>query len=267
MTFRVQLEMYRGPLDLLLYLVRKHEVEIRDLPVAPITEQYLEYIALLEQLDVNEVGDFIEVAALLIEMKSRHVLPVVETEDEVYSDPREQLVERLLEYKKYKDVASMLEERSLAWQQAYPRMSNDLPTREVDQTTQPIRGVELWDLVSALGRVLKDDQVEEDTNIIYDDVPIQEHMRTIYDRICNEGRIGITETLQAGMRKSTVIGIVLAVLELVRHHSVEAQQEEHGGEIWVLPGPNFSNTLDLANQDVTVASENPGPASQQASAG
>lgn len=249
MPFRADVEQYRGPMDLLLYLVRKHEVEIRDLPIASITQQYLEYIAVLEQIDVNAVGDFIEVASLLIEIKSRSVLPVVEAEEETYEDPREQLVERLLEYKKYKDVASMLEERSVDWQQSFARLANDLPPRDVDPVKRPIREVELWDLVSALGRVLRDESVNDDENIIFDDIPIQTHMRMIYERIQRQGRLGITETLKAGMLKSTVIGIFLAVLELARHHSVETEQEEGLGEIWVKPGPNFSRTLEFAATD------------------
>jgi segregation and condensation protein A len=246
MAFRANVELYRGPMDLLLYLVRKHEVEICDLPIATIAQQYLEHLTDLEQVDVNSVGDFIEIASLLIEIKSRSVLPVTEADDETYDDPREQLVSRLLEYKKYKDVASMLEERSLDWQQSFARLENDLPPRKVDPVNQPIREVELWDLVSALGRVLRSDSIQEDTSIIYDDVPMQTHMKTIYERLCREGRIGITDTLRAGMSKATVIGIFLAVLELVRHHSVEAEQEDAHGEIWVRPGPNFANTLDLA---------------------
>ncbi len=247
MDFRVETETYRGPLDLLLYLVRQHEVGICDLPIARITQQYLDYLAIIEQIDVNAVGDFIEIASLLIEIKSRQVLPVVESEDEPLSDPREQLVSRLLEYKKYKDVASMLEERSQEWQQCFPRMANDLPSRQVDPVAQPIREVELWDLVSALGRVLRETDAPDATNVVYDDVPIQVHMRTIYDRICENGRIGITETLRSGMRKSVVIGVFLAVLELVRHHSVEAEQDDSMGEIWVKPGENFAYTLELAD--------------------
>ena len=116
MDFRVDLELFRGPLDLLLYLVRKHEVEIVDIPIAPIAEQFLEYLAVLEQLDVNAAGDFLDMASTLIEIKSRMVLPRGgEVEDEL-ADPREQLVERLLEYKKFKDAASMLDERGREWQ-------------------------------------------------------------------------------------------------------------------------------------------------------
>ena len=101
MSFRVDLEIYRGPLDLLLYLVRKHEVDIVDLPISTITEQFLEHLEVLEKLDVNAVGDFLEMASTLIEIKSRMVLPRTEEVDEPLEDPRQELVEKLLEYKKY----------------------------------------------------------------------------------------------------------------------------------------------------------------------
>src|SRR5687767_3138842 len=107
MDFRVQLDLFRGPLDLLLYLVRKHELDVCDLPIALVTEQYLAHLEVLEQLDVNDVGDFLEVASTLIEIKSQLVLPRADEKAEAWDDPRDQLVERLLEYKKYKDAASI----------------------------------------------------------------------------------------------------------------------------------------------------------------
>ena len=148
--FRVDLNVFRGPLDLLLYLVRKHEVEIVDIPIAAITDQYLEYLALIEQLDVNAVGDFLAVASLLIEIKSQQVLPRSDEVEGELEDPRQELVHRLLEYKKYRDAASVLEERSRGWQQHYPRLSTDLPRHDRDPADEPIQEVELWDLVSAL---------------------------------------------------------------------------------------------------------------------
>ena len=120
MDFRVDLNVFRGPLDLLLYLVRKHEVEIVDIPIAMITDQYLGYLAVLEQLDVNAVGDFLAMAAWLIEIKSQQVLPRSDEVQEELEDPRQELVRRLLEYKQYRDAASMLEECGRAWQQHYP---------------------------------------------------------------------------------------------------------------------------------------------------
>src|SRR4029079_4181367 len=130
MEFRVDLEAFRGPLDLLLYLVRKHEVEIVELPIAPITEQFLEYLAILEQIDVNAVGDFLEMASTLVEIKSRMVLPRGGEVDDELSDPRQQLVRRLLEYKKFKDAASMLDERGRAWQERFPRLADDLAAKK-----------------------------------------------------------------------------------------------------------------------------------------
>jgi segregation and condensation protein A len=256
MAFRVDLEIYRGPLDLLLYLVRKHELEIGSIPLATIAEQYLEHVAVLEKLDVNDVGDFLEIASLLIEMKSRSVLPRVEQPEEEWEDPRDQLVERLLEYKRYKDVASILEERSRQWQQSLPRLANDLPPRHVAPSEQPIHEVELWDLVSALGRIMRH-EAAEDTKILYDETPLQVHMQTIYKRLKGGGRLGITEILTAGMHKSAVIGLFLAVLELVRHHSVEAEQEDGDGEIWVRPGPNFDHTLEIGWGEDSPTSDRP----------
>ena len=119
MEFRVDLDTYRGPLDLLLYLVRKHEVDVMDIPIALITQQYLEYLEVLEALDVNAVGEFLEMASTLVEIKSRLVLPHGDEDEAPLEDPRNQLVEQLLEYKKYKDAASMLEERSRQWQKHY----------------------------------------------------------------------------------------------------------------------------------------------------
>ena len=155
MEFRVDLNIFRGPLDLLLYLVRKHEVEIVDIPISLITDQYLEYLEVIEQLDVDAVGDFLAVASMLIEIKSQQVLPRCDEVEEAVEDPREELVRRLLEYKAYRDAASVLDEQSRQWQQRYPRIGSDLPPRQRDLAEEPIREVELWDLVSAFGRIIR----------------------------------------------------------------------------------------------------------------
>src|SRR3990170_9031444 len=153
MRFSVNLDIFRGPLDLLLYLVRKHELEITDIPLARVIDQYLEYIAVLEQIDVDAVGDFLDVASTLIEIKSRMVLPSDEEVAEELEDPRRELVRRLLEFKQYRDAASMLDERSREWRERFPRMATDQLARPLEPHEQPIREVELWDLVSAFGRV------------------------------------------------------------------------------------------------------------------
>ena len=249
MDFRVDLHIFRGPLDLLLYLVRKHEVEIVDIPIAEITDQYLEHLAVLEQLDVNAVGDFLAVASTLIEIKSQQVLPHSDEVQDELQDPRHELVRRLLEYKKYRDAASMLEERSRIWQQHYPRQASDLPPREQNVADQPIQEVELWDLVSAFGRIIRDTEAAKPSNIVYDDTPIHVFMSRIHARLMERGRLAFRDLFTAGMHRSTLVGIFLAILELVRHHQVRVEQNTLFGEIWLLPNPNGSEPLDWSKVD------------------
>lgn len=249
MDFRVELEVFRGPLDLLLYLVRKHEVEIIDIPIAPITEQFLEHLAVLKELDVNAVGDFLDMASTLVEIKSRSVLPRGgEVEDEI-NDPRQELVQRLLEYKKFKDAASMLEERSRAWQQRFGRQASDRPEGRRDLSDEQVQEVELWDLVSAFGRIMRQTQTSRSSNIVYDDTPIHVYMARINERLVTQGRLRFRELFQPGLHKSALIGMFLAVLELVRHHRVRTDQSQLFGEIWVLPGPSSGAELDTSQVD------------------
>jgi segregation and condensation protein A len=249
MDFRVDLSVFRGPLDLLLYLVRKHEVEIVDIPIATITDQYLQYLSVLEQLDVSAVGDFLAVASLLIEIKSQQVLPRSDEVQEAWDDPRQELVQRLLEYKKYRDAASMLEERSRLWQQRYPRLESDLPERERNLAEQPIHEVELWDLVSAFGRIIRDTEAAKPSNIVYDDTPIHVFMTRIQARLMERGQLAFSELFEPGMHRSTLVGIFLAVLELVRDHRVRVNQNELFGEVWLLPDRECCEPLDLARVD------------------
>src|SRR3972149_4682398 len=193
MDFRVDLDIFRGPLDLLLYLVRKHEVEIVEIPIATITDQYLEYLAVIQELDVNGVGDFLALASTLIEIKSHQVLPRCDEVDDELEDPRKELVRQLLEYKKFRDAASMLEERSRWWQKRYPRQASDLPRREQDLAEQPIHEVELWDLVSAFGRIIRDTELAKPSNIVYDETPTRVYMARIHDRLQARGPLAFSE--------------------------------------------------------------------------
>jgi segregation and condensation protein A len=249
MDFRIDLDIFRGPLDLLLYLVRKHEVEITDIPIAEITEQYLQHLAVIEQLDCNAVGDFLSMASTLIEIKSQQVLPRADEVDDELEDPREELVRRLLEYKRYRDAASILEERSRQWQQRFGRQSNDLPPRRRNLAEEPIQEVELWDLVSAFGRVIRDSVSAQPSNIVYDDTPIHVYMERIYGRLQERGQLAFSDLFSPGMHKSQLVGIFLAVLELVRHAHVRLEQNELFGEIWLLPRGDGTGPLDLSAVD------------------
>ncbi len=233
MNFRVDTSVFRGPLDLLLYLVRKHEVDVLDIPIGMIADQFLTYVSVLEQIDVNAVGDFLEMASTLLEIKSRQVLPHEDEVEEAFEDPRKDLVKQLLEYRKFKEAASMLDERSRAWQERFPRLSNDAPEQKHDLADEPIREIELWDLVSAFGRIMRDRQRAVGTSIVYDDTPIHVFMERIQEVMHREGRVALGDLFRDQMHRSTLVGMFLAVLELVRHHSVNAEQSTLFGEIYL----------------------------------
>lgn len=227
--------MFAGPLDLLLYLVRKHELEALDIPIALVAEQYLEILAAIEQIDVDAVGDFLEVATQLMEIKSRMMLPRhEEIEEEPVDDPRHELVARLLEYKKYKEAAGLLEERARDWQLRYQRRADDLEDVPRNPADQPIQEVELWDLVSAFSRVMREKGAAKTTKIRYDDTPIDAYMARIEARIAAEGRLSFASLFEPGMHRSQMVGLFLALLELIRHHRAQVEQADLFGEIWVL---------------------------------
>lgn len=239
-AYRVELEVFAGPLDLLLYLVRRDEVDVVALPIARITEQFQGFLAVLEFIDIELAGDFIVMASTLVEIKSRLVLPrpPEETPDEApveTDDPRSELIARLLEYRKFKDAAAALEGRAAEWQERYPRLSDDRPTAEKDPAADRIREVELWDLVSALGRVLRHQHIEEETSIKYDDTPVAVYVDQISERVRREGLVKFTTLFEGESLRSRIVGLFLAVLELLRHHHFRAEQVEEYGEILIRP--------------------------------
>ena len=237
--YRVKLDSFSGPMDLLLYLVRRNEVDIVRLPIAKITAQFLQFLEVLQLLDLDLIGDFIVLASSLIEIKSRQVLP--RADDEVSEelvladDPCGELIQQLLEYKRYKDAATALEQQAAAWQERYPRLSDDRPTVGKDPSADSIKEVELWDLVSALSRVIQKKVVESTSSIRYDDTPISVYIDRIGARVRETGKVPFSEFFEGSNLRSKIVGIFLAVLELLRHHGFRAEQPFEYGEIFVLP--------------------------------
>ena len=248
--FRIQLDQYRGPIELLLYLVKKREVEVGTVSLQTIAEQYLAYLDTLEDVDIDQVGDFLEVASLLVEAKLHRVLPRTEIDETDFDkDPREDLVQRLLLYKEFKDVSLLLEEQSRKWQERYPRLAEDLPPRKIAIDKQPVEPVELWDLVSSYGRVLKQNTPRPDSTIILDETPVHIYMQRIRDQLIAENSLQLSQLMEPGMHKSSLVGIFLAILELVRHHHVETAQVGDHGEIRISLGNQFSQEAQIEETD------------------
>lgn len=246
--YRVQLELFSGPLDLLLYLVRRNEVDCTQLPISKIADQFQQFLGVLEFLDLDLIGDFLVMASTLMEIKSRDVLPqTAEEAPDAVAEPdvgHNELIARLLEYKKYKDAAHALEQRAAEWQQRYPRLHDDRPEAGRDHAADPIREVELWDLVSALSRVLQKKTVEQTRSIRYDETPISAYVEQIGERVRREQRVAFTDLFAGTNLRSKIIGLFLAVLELLRHHGFRAEQPVDYGEIFILPPAEKAEIAD-----------------------
>lgn len=255
--FRVDLPLYRGPVDLLLYLIRRQEVPVDQVEIAKVIDQYVEHLDVLESLDLTEVGEFVDVASVLIEIKSQSVLPKV-VEDDVADVPIEAsgtaLIEQLLQYKEIRDASAVLSEIGDRWQSRYARMSDDLPADRISPADQPIVDLQLWDLVSAFGRIMRESAGPPPTEVIYDDTPIHVYMQAIHRRLADEPQVPLVNLISGGMHKSALIGWFLATLELTRHHGAAVRQDIHG-DIVVVKTERYQEQLDVNEVDNYQASE------------
>ena len=229
--YRVHLDVYNGPMDLLLYLIRKEEVEVYDIPIARITEQYLEHLELIKALDVNLAGEFVVLAATLMEIKSRMLLPhPPPLEQDEGEDPRMELVRELLEYKKFRDAAEELKARAAEQQLKFPRLARAEPPTEGEPAV-PLKEVELWDVFAAFRKLMKETMGRLPQTIVYDDIPVSEFMHRLVERMGGESSVRFWELFEGRRDRMHVVGTFLALLELIRRRVVVAFQEEPFGEI------------------------------------
>ncbi len=232
MDYQVNLDVFRGPLDLLLYLVKRQEVDIYDIPIARLTEQFLEYLQVIETIDVERAGDFLVMAATLMEIKSRMLLPGDAQPAEEQADPRLELVRQLIEYKRYKDAANLLEMQAERQLVRVSRQPTEL-ARDVDPARQPLRQVELWDLVSAFGRLMRETLALQPQQIVADHTPIHVHMESILERLQAEPRVLFSALFTPPYSRSRLVGLFLAILELTRGQRIVAEQAELFGDMWI----------------------------------
>ncbi|MBI3407254.1 MAG: segregation/condensation protein A [Planctomycetes bacterium] len=230
--YTVELDSFRGPLDLLLFLVKRNEVDIFDIPIARITDQFLVFVNHLQTIDVEWAGEFLVMAATLMEIKSRMLLPRQEEEQSQDDDPRLELVKQLIEYKKYKEAAALLDEQAQRQMTRLPRLAEDTVV-SLDPARQPLRRVELWDLVSAFGRLMRETSALQPRQIIVDETPIQVHMDRILDLVAHRGRIAFSEVFIPPHTRGRLLGIFLAILELIKGKKLVAEQPEAFGNIWL----------------------------------
>jgi segregation and condensation protein A len=235
MSYTVALDAFHGPLDLLLYLVKRSEVDVLDVPVATVADQFLDYLRVMRELDLELAGDFLVMAATLMEIKSRALLPAEahEPADSDKPDPRAELVKQLIEYRRFKEAAAALEERAGLQGARVPRHEPPDATPAAGPVVKP---VELWDLVSAFARLVRETQASGGT-VAVDDTPQHVYEAQIRDRVAAEGRVRFRDVFTPPHHKARLIGIFLAVLELIRHHGLGLDQPDPAGDIWLVAHP------------------------------
>ena len=236
MDYKVELPTFRGPLDLLLFLVKHNEVDLSDIPIAIITEQFLAYINILQVIDVEAAGEFLVMAATLMEIKSRLLLPRADDELKEEDDPRLELVKQLIEYKKYKEAAALLEEHAERQMARLPRTPLEMPA-PLDLSLQPLRKVELWDLVSAFGRLMRETAALQPNQIVMDETPIQVHMERIVELLKQHERLSLTDIYTPPHTRGRLLGLFLATLELIKGLQISVEQPDSFGELWLRGTP------------------------------
>jgi len=235
--YRVNLDIFAGPLDLLLYLVRKEEVDIYDIPIAKITVQYLQYLEILKQLDIDLAGDFLVMAATLMEIKSAMLLPRADPEQmdaEESGDPRAELIRQLLEYKKFKDAANLLDAAAERHQERQGRPTNLIdrlapeaePEIDMDQ-------VSIWDLLEAFDAICKATGTQTYNGHIRDDTPIDLYQIEVLHRLQTEGPLTFDRIFDGKPNRLVMVGVFLAVLELIRGKLIWAEQAENTFQIYL----------------------------------
>jgi segregation and condensation protein A len=239
---QVNLETFRGPLDLLLFLVKRHEVDIFDIPISQITEQFLQYVRALEEIDVEAAGEFLVMAATLMEIKSRMLLPRDEVDSAPEEDPRFELVKQLEEYRRFKDAAALLESRAEEQVGRLPRMVPE--EHAAPGGPPPLRPLELWDLVSAFGRMMREAESLQSTPIIVDDTPQHVHIAQVAMRLQRDGRCTLRDLFTPPYSRSRLVGLFLALLEMMRRQRIRLEQSEMFGDILVALNDDYDPAAD-----------------------
>lgn len=233
MSYKIKLEIFEGPFDLLLYLIKKNELNVYDIPVAGILDQYLEYLELMRLLDLNIAGEFIVMAATLMQIKSKMLLPQeVNPLDEICeeeADPRAELVKRLLEYKQFKEAADVLRVKERARQDIFKRQ----PVFEDKESGESFFEASLFDLINAFSKALKDVPKELFYEVIKDEFTVEGKVHDLLHLFAATSRVKLSELFVKTRSKLEIIATFLAVLELIRLKEVLVVQKSVFAEIEV----------------------------------
>lgn len=239
--YRVKLDVFEGPLDLLLYLIERAEIDIYNIPIAYITEEYLAYLRNIELHDFYHAGNFLIMASTLMQIKARTLLPSPpepeEESGEEEEDPRWELVERLLEYKKVKEAAGLLREYEEEWSRFYSRSGGSFPDRESEALVDPVGDVTLWDLVQAFKSLMESLTPRlEVEGMPKEEQSLQDKMEEILANLAKKPRLYFSALFTGSAGRKSMVTCFLAILELIRRQKIKARQNTLFADIEIFRG-------------------------------
>lgn len=237
MSYKIKLELFEGPLDLLLYLVKKDHLNIYDIPISKVTEQYLAYIDMMKLLDLNIAGEFLVMAATLLQIKSKMLLPAEESAPEEEEDPRAELVKRLLEYEKFKEIAETLRQKEVSQQEVFKRPPAIIK-EQIPGEKEVYFEASIFDLINAFTQALKDIPKDLFYTVIKDEFTVEEKVHAILHLLLIEPAVKISDLFGKCKHKIEIIVTFLAILELIRMKEIAARQKDLFGEIEVVRNQN-----------------------------
>ena len=226
--FRAELDVFSGPLDLLLYLIKRDEVDVLDVPISQITDQYLQALRAMQLFSVNVAAEFTVMAATLMEVKSRSLLPESRLEEEAEEDPEGELVHRLLQYRNFKAAAALLGEMARAGAQTFTRgIGDEFPLALPLEPQIRLEDLNIWDLASAYAGVLRQTRMSEPIHIVYDEVPVAAYVEEVLRRLQESGgQVDFLSFFREKRSRPRIVGVFLALLELAMRRRISIRQHK-----------------------------------------
>lgn len=252
MVIQYKLDSFEGPLDLLLHLIDQNEVDIYNIPIKEITEQYLAYLDSLKEFDLEPTSEFLVMAAKLLAIKSQMLLPKpppVELDleyDYEEEDPREELVRKLIEYRKFKEIAEHLRGKEVQRSLIFTKEPVDLTYYENLENVNPVQGLHIADLIHAFGKALqKAVKTEQYARIRRDEISVQDRMSEVMDSLNNQGGKLLFSSLfdPDGLNRTHVVVTFMAILELMKNKAIVCYQHQLFADIVIQRNPNFRDTI------------------------
>ena len=236
MSYKLKLDLFEGPLDLLVYLIKKNDIDVKDIPIAEVTEQYMQYIELMKILDLDIVGDFLVMAATLMHIKSKMLLPPDPSEEEeIEADPRAELAKRLQEYMKFKEIADTLQEKESQRKDLFARVIDENIKKQLKEDAKEITiEANLFDLINAFSEALQRAPEEVIHEIVQEDFTVEDKIHDMLHLLLENDTIMLSDVFKNCRSKPEIVVSFLALLELIRLKEIKVLQKKQFSDIEII---------------------------------